>query len=232
MTTHAPQIRLHEAPTPPDAQRHRHRVRHDQTPRSQIEDPEGQEPRRCERAEEGDLPDGLAGDLRVGGDDADEGFQDAVDGEEGDVVAVRGQDARGLRVGPTAAGDEAEEGGREGGAERGGEEGEEEVEAEEGGEVGFGLGEDGVVFVFGCGLGSGETAEEGAGGFFDWLEDDAGEEAAVIGGESVSALGREGCECCDEVTVAVCEELVKDVLAIESSRTHDKRAGEAGDEVV
>lgn len=139
----------------------------------------------------------MSGDLRVRGDDADEGFQDAVDGEEGDVVAVSGQDAWGLCMGPTAAGDEAEEDGREGWAETCGEEGEEEVEAEEDGEVGFCLGEDGVVFIFGCGLGSGKTTEERAGGFFYWLEDDAGEEAAVVGGESVSALGGEGRECCD-----------------------------------
>lgn len=170
--------------------------------------------------------------MRVRADDTNEGFQNAVDGEEGDVVAVRGQDARGLCMGPTAAGDEAEEDGREGWAERGGEEGEEEVKAEEGGEVGFCLGEDGVVFGFRYGLGSGETAEERAGGFFDRLEDDAGEEAAVIGGKGVCALRGEGCECCDEVTVAVCEQLVEDILAIESSRAHDKRAGESGDEVV
>ncbi len=81
---------------------------------------------------------------------------------------------------PTAAGDEAEEDGCEGRAETSGEEGEEEVETEEGGEVGFGLGENGVVFGFESCLRSGETAEEGAGGFFDWLEDDAGEEAAII----------------------------------------------------
>ncbi len=111
--------------------------------------------------------------MRVGGDDADEGFEDAVDGEERDVVAVSGQHARGFRASPPAAGDEAEEDGREGWAETGGEDGEEEVEAEEGGEVGFGMGEDGVVFCFGGGLRSGETAEERAGGFFDWLEDDA-----------------------------------------------------------
>lgn len=169
----------------------------------------------------------MSGDLWIGGDDADEGFQDAVDGEEGDVVAVSGQDAWGLCMSPAAAGDEAKEDWREGRAETGGEEGEEEVEAEEGGEVGFSLGKNGFVFVFGCGLRSGETTEERAGGFFYWLEDDAGEEAAVIGGQSVSALGREGRECCDKVTVAVCEQLVEDVLAIESSRTHDKRARES-----
>ena len=82
---------------------------------------------------------------------------------------------------PTAAGDEAVEDGGEGGAETCGEEGEEEVETEEGGDVGFCLGEDGVVFGSGSYLRSGETAEEGAGGFFDWLEDDAGEEAAIVG---------------------------------------------------
>ncbi len=82
---------------------------------------------------------------------------------------------------PTAAGDEAEEDGREGRAETCGEEGEEEVETEEGGEVGFCLGEKGVVFGVGSDLRSGKTTEERAGGFFDWLEDDAGEEAAIVG---------------------------------------------------
>ena len=85
-------------------------------------------------------------------------------------------------MGPAAAGDEAEEDRGEGWAETGGEEGEEEVEAEEGGEVGFRLGEDRGVFWHRRGLGSWwETAEEGAGGFLDGLEDDAGEETAVVG---------------------------------------------------
>ncbi len=30
-------------------------------------------------------------------------------------------------------------------------------------------------------LGGEETTEEGAGGFFDWLEEDTGEETAVVG---------------------------------------------------
>ena len=84
-------------------------------------------------------------------------------------------------MGPAAAGDEAEEDRREGWAETCGEDGEEEVEAEEGGEVVFRLGEDCVVSGLGGGLGSRQTAEEGAGGFFYRLEDDAGEEAAIIG---------------------------------------------------
>ena len=78
-------------------------------------------------------------------------------------------------MGPTAASDEAEEDGREGWAKTCGEEGEDEVEAEEGGEVGFCLGENCVVFGFGGGLRSRETAEERARGLLDGLEDDAGE---------------------------------------------------------
>ena len=48
--------------------------------------------------------------------------------------------------------------------------------------MGFCLGKNWVVFGFRRGLRSGKTTEERAGGFFYWLEDDAGEEAAVIGG--------------------------------------------------
>ena len=52
--------------------------------------------------------------------------------------------------------------------------------------MGFCLGKDWVVFSFRRGLRRGlrswKTTEERAGGFFYWLEDDAGEEAAVIGG--------------------------------------------------
>ena len=81
---------------------------------------------------------------------------------------------------PTAASDEAEEDGRKRWAKTGGEDGEEEIEAQEGGEVVFGLGEDCVIFGFGSGLRSRQTTEERAGGLFDWLEDDAGKETAVI----------------------------------------------------
>lgn len=74
---------------------------------------------------------------------------------------------------------------------------------EESGEVGDGLVE--LSFVSCCliGLEAGctmgrfgreQAPQEGAGGFFDWLEEDAGEEAPVVGCEGVGALGGEGGE--------------------------------------
>ena len=61
-----------------------------------------------------------------GGDGGDEGFQDAVQGEEGDVVAVDGEHGAGGR--PGGAGDVVEEKGCGGGADAGDDEGEEAVE--------------------------------------------------------------------------------------------------------
>ncbi len=58
-------------------------------------------------------------------------------------------------------------------------------------------------------LGGEETAEEGAGRLFYWLEKDAGEETAVVGCEGVGALGRERGEGCDQVAVAACLELLE-----------------------
>lgn len=66
----------------------------------------------------------------------DIGFEDAVDGEKGDVVDVRGQHARGRGVAPAGTGEEGEEGGAERGREGEEGEGEEGVEAEDVEEVG------------------------------------------------------------------------------------------------
>lgn len=59
------------------------------------------------------------------------------------------------------------------------------------------------------------------------MEEYAGDEAAVVGGEGVGALGGERGEECDEVGIAVCEELLQDGLAIEVTGQVDEAFGEA-----
>ena len=93
-----------------------------------------EEPRAsCEEGEEDAHCDGLGVELLVGCDGGDKGFCYAVDGEEGDIVAVCGEDGGGGGRGPFLAGDEGEKDWGEDRAEGGGEEGDDVVEMEDGG---------------------------------------------------------------------------------------------------
>jgi len=130
-------------------------------------------------------------------------------------------------VGPAGAGDGAEGEGGEGGAEGEGKEGEECVEVKEDVEVGGCLGKGGVgrliviLYFGGCWIGGRrrrrgqEPSEERAGGFLDWLEEDAGYKTAVIGRKGVGSLGLEGSEGGDEEGVAGREEMFESRLGVE-----------------
>ena len=71
-------------------------------------------------------------DLGLGGDGGDEGLGDAVDGQQGDVEAVQGEDAVGAGAEPAPARDDGQERGGGEGPEGDDYEGEEDVEAQKG----------------------------------------------------------------------------------------------------
>lgn len=70
-------------------------------------------------------------DLGLGGDGGDEGLSDAVECQEGDVVAIGGEDVAGAFASPTAACDQGEEGGAGNGAHTDDDGGKKDVELEE-----------------------------------------------------------------------------------------------------
>lgn len=125
-----------KTPTPSDAHRHVDRVGGDETRRAKITDPEQEVGGGDEAGAEGEHPGRLGAELAGRGGGGDEGFEDAVDGEEGDVVAVGAQDGAGRGGGPSGAGDGAEEERSQGRGDGEEEEGEEGIESEDGEEIG------------------------------------------------------------------------------------------------
>lgn len=64
------------------------------------------------------------------------------------------------------------------------------------------------------------------------MEEQAGEEAAVVGGEGVGALGGERGEGCDEEGVALGEDVFEAGLGVEVGAEGEEGAGEEGEDVL